>query len=803
MPDSSRLIARRTRFGAAMLVACFAFAGVLTGPVPAEATANTVDLGTLTDFSTFAGTSVDNSGSSVLSGNVGVSPGTTVTGFPPGTVTGAIHTANAAAARAQTDLSAAYADAAGRAPTRSIAGDLAGQTLTAGVYHASAALTVSTTLTLDGQGDPHAVFIFQVNAALNTAAASRIKLTNGAQASQVFWQVFGAATLGASSSFVGTLLCREAVTVGASAGIIGRVASVNGPVTLSSNPINPHGPVQLGAAFDFSVLAATEVLSTGSSTINANIGVSPGTTISGFPPGIYGGEAHTADAVSGQAQIDFRTAYTEITARQATGVLEANPGGQTLTAGIYASGKSVALGSTLTLDGQNNPNSVFILKINGNLTTSAATRIVLANGTKPNRVFWQVTGGTNLGPGTVFSGTLLGTGSIELQSGVRVMGRVLSLSGSVTLLRATFTSLAPIRLGTLAGFSVLAGTAVSNVGPTVLNMSVGVSPGSAITGFPPGTTTYGSVHTADTVAAQAHTDAVAAYHEALALDPTATINGDLAGRTLRSGVYASTTALSVSTVVTLDGQNDPNGVFIFLVDAAFNMAAGSQIRLINGADPTRVFWQVTGAVTLGASAEFAGTVISTGAVTAGDQAVVRGRMISLDGAITLSTNTFDSPLDAPGTLTVTASGATLNSITLDGIATQYATGQSGAWSISDERSTGADWSVSVSATVPTSSAGTVDTVDRQLPVGSLHIAVGPVTAGPGADSASGLSVGTGPLTERPLALLSSNGTQRGAYTFRPTFTLEIPPGAYRSNFSGTIDGSPVVPYVSVITVTIS
>ena len=806
MPGAPSSVRRQTRASSIVgiiFLSCALAVGAVGLSAPASATTlSAVPLGTAAAYSALAGASVANTGPSALSGNVGVSPGGTITGFPPGTLTGTIYRGTAEAATAHNDLTAAYNDAASRARTDTISGDLAGRTLTAGVYRSAAALSVSTMLTLDGLGNPDSVFIFQVAAAMSTAASSRIILTNGAQASRVFWQVSAAVSLGATSSFSGTLLGLEAISVGASTGIIGRVLSVNGAVSLSSNSVNPEGAVQLGTAFDFSVLAATGVVNSGSTAINADVGVSPGTSITGFPPGIIDGQTHTADAQSGQAQTDLRTAYNDITARPASQVLAANPGGQTLTAGVYSSVGSVDLRSTVTLDGQGNPNAVFILKVNGTLTSAAATRIVLANGTKPNRVFWQVTAGTTLGSASSFTGSILGSGAIVLQNGVRVTGRALSMSGSVTLNQATFSSLSPINLRTVANFSVLGGTSVDNVGSTVLNYSVGVSPGTTITGFPPGTSTNGTIHAGDQDAAQAHTDAIAAYNEALALDAATPVSGDLAGMTLRSGVYSSPAAASVSGILTLDGRNDPNGVFIFKVGAAFGTAASSQIRLINGADLNRVFWQVTGAVSLGASSEFAGTVISPAAVSIGAGVSLQGRAISLDASVSLSTNRITSPTTEAGTLTAITDGAALSSVTLNGTTTQYATGSSTSWSVSDERGTGADWSLAISATTPTSAAGTIDTTPRQLPAESLSIAPGPITAATGADPITGLTSATLRLTEQPQSLLASVGRHRGTYTFTPTFTLTIPQDAYRSNFTNAVGGSSLHPYISRITVTV-
>jgi hypothetical protein len=196
----------------------------------------TVDLGTATSYSVLAGTAVVNTGDTDLSGDLGVSPSSTVTGFPPGVVGGAIHAGDSAAATAQAGLLRAIGDASGRAPHTEFSGDIAGRTFHAGVHHTSAELALSGTLTLDAEDDPDAVFIFQADAALNTAAASTVLLVNGAQASNVFWVVGGAAGTGASSVFVGTVMATGAITLGAGTELSGRALSRD-TVTLAGNTV--------------------------------------------------------------------------------------------------------------------------------------------------------------------------------------------------------------------------------------------------------------------------------------------------------------------------------------------------------------------------------------------------------------------------------------------------------------------------------------------------------------------------------------------------------------------------------------
>jgi hypothetical protein len=206
---------------------------------PAAAAVAPVGLGTAGSFAVLAGTTVTNTGPSSISGNLGVSPGTAVTGFPPGTVSnGTIHSADGVAAGAQSDLTTAYNDAAGRSPTANVPGFIgAGQTLSPGVYKASSSLEVGGSLTLDAGGDPNAVFIFQAPSTLITDSASSIILTGDAQACDVFWQVGSSATLGTSSDFSGSILALTSISVNTGDTIAGRALARNGAVTLDDDTI--------------------------------------------------------------------------------------------------------------------------------------------------------------------------------------------------------------------------------------------------------------------------------------------------------------------------------------------------------------------------------------------------------------------------------------------------------------------------------------------------------------------------------------------------------------------------------------
>jgi hypothetical protein len=204
--------------------------------VPAGAVGAPVALGTAATYAVLGGTAVTNTGPTTLTGDLGVSPGTAITGFPPGQASGATHAADAAAAQAQVDTTTAYNDAAGRGPATAIAAELGGQTLVSGVY-AGGSLGLTGTLTLDGQGDAGAVFVLQAASTLVTASGSAVVLIGSANPCNVFWQVGSSATLGTTSTFVGTILALTSITATTGATVNGRLLARNGAVTLDSNSV--------------------------------------------------------------------------------------------------------------------------------------------------------------------------------------------------------------------------------------------------------------------------------------------------------------------------------------------------------------------------------------------------------------------------------------------------------------------------------------------------------------------------------------------------------------------------------------
>jgi hypothetical protein len=498
---------------------------------PVNYTAGAPALGAATGFSVLGWTGVTSGGPTTVSGDVGVSPSIAVTGLPASVVAGSIHAGDAVAAQAQIDLAHAYNDAASRDATSTFAGDQNGLAFHPGVHRTRAAFTLTGNLTLDGDGNPNAIFIFQVDAALNTAADSNVILINGAKAANVFWQVNGAAGTGAPSTFSGTIMAAGAITLGAGGLLIGRALS-QGAVTLANNTIrfsaalpptvsivggatdvtkNPTramagtsnalpaspvsvvvagqtltttvqtdgtwsvtpsallagahdirvsvrdaagnygvgtqtltveinpAPVLLNSSAAYSVLGATGITSSGFTSLSGNLGVSPSTSVAGFPPGTVAGTVHAGDAAAAQAQLDLTSAYDEVAARVPHAIFAGDMIGHTFHDGIYRTDAAFTLTGTMTLDAEGDANAFFIFQVHGALNTAANSTIILLNGAQASHVFWQVTGAVTTGAPSSFCGTIMAAGAITLGAASQLAGRALSY-GLVTLAANAITT---------------------------------------------------------------------------------------------------------------------------------------------------------------------------------------------------------------------------------------------------------------------------------------------------------------------------------------------------------------------------
>ena len=204
-------------------------------------------------------------------------------------------------------------------------------------------------------------------------------------------------------------------------------------------------------------------------------------------------------------------------------------------------------------------------------------------------------------------------------------------------------------LGAAESFAVLGGQTVTNTGPTMINGDVGVLPGSAITGFPPGVVVApGVIHAGDALAAQAQNDVTFAYNALVAQACDFNLTGqDLGGLTLTPGVYCFGTSAQLTGQLRLDVQGDPNAVFIFKIGSTLTTAANSSVVFVNGGPSCNVFWQIGSSATFGIASDLVGNVIALTSATLTTGASVTGRVLAHDGSVTLDTNTIARCVAAP------------------------------------------------------------------------------------------------------------------------------------------------------------
>ena len=218
-------------------------------------------------------------------------------------------------------------------------------------------------------------------------------------------------------------------------------------------------------------------------------------------------------------------------------------------------------------------------------------------------------------------------------SALFVVGMLVGLVGGAS---AAATA---VPLGTADSFAVLAGSGITNTGPTTITGDLGTFPTTTMTGTA-SITVNGTNHAGDTVTQGAKTDLVTAYKTAAGEGPTSPIAANLGGQTLVPGVYNSASSVGLTGTLTLNAGGDPNAVFVFQAGSSLTTASGSQVSMINGAQSCNVFWQVGSSATLGTGSTFRGTVIALTSITVTTGVTVDGRVLARNGAVTLDTDTI-------------------------------------------------------------------------------------------------------------------------------------------------------------------
>jgi Ice-binding-like len=427
------------------------------------AAATDIPLGQCESFSLQAGTAMTFNGrlTTVDTGSIGVAPGNSIIGSFKVSL-GTIQSDSPLAVSCNHDLQVAYnATVAAPCPASNIYAELAGLTLAPGVYCSGSEMKFSaSTLTLDGQGDPNAQWIFQVATALTTATTTSFILENGAKAENVFWAIGSSATIGYSSSFIGNIFAQKAVSFGHDSTIYGRALAQTGvsfesgsSVTLPTSNrrslvqfATADVPLTLGPCATFAILAGTSVNFNGVKTIvkTGSVGVSPGNNIGGsyeIDAGTEEPNTPLAKSCAANLAVLYNQASTAKCSANHT-LQTSDLAGVVLTPGVYcsATGKFTLSAATVTLDALGNPNAQWVFQTVTTLDTSTATSFKLINGAQAANVFWAIGTSASIGYSSNFVGTIFAQGAVNCDTSSVIVGRGLAMT-AVTFASGGYISL--------------------------------------------------------------------------------------------------------------------------------------------------------------------------------------------------------------------------------------------------------------------------------------------------------------------------------------------------------------------------
>ena len=407
-------------------------------------------LGTTADFVLFSSIGpVTNTGISQYTGNVGTNNGSS-TGF--GNVNGVMHDNDGASVTAKNDLLIAYGQLNSATVTTTLTATLLGngQTLLAGVYAINAAATMNGGLTLDAKGNANAVFIFRVQGSLSAAASSKVYLTNGALACNVFWQVEGLVSLAAGTTMRGTIIANNAaINMNTGDTLEGRALSINGAITgdglLAYTPIGCSSPVHngpvapaLGAVGCYAIFSSSgAVTNSGVTHVTGDVGSNSGSA-SGFNPLFVTGTVHSIpDGSTSQCAADLHNVYMYLNnlVPDIELLYPAQFGRNlVLTPHTYLLNGAVTFTDSLYLNAEGNANAVFVIQVNGALSTSTYSRVKLINLAQAKNVYWKIEGAVSINNYSIFCGNIVANNGAlgAFNTGVVLNGRALTTVGALT-----------------------------------------------------------------------------------------------------------------------------------------------------------------------------------------------------------------------------------------------------------------------------------------------------------------------------------------------------------------------------------
>jgi len=416
--------------------------------IPNAIFGETINLGTSVNFVLFSTNgAVSNSGISQLTGNIGTNNGSS-TAF--GNVNGVMHDNDGTSAQCAADLLIAYNQLNSTIPTNFIAPLLGnGVTLFAGIYSVDGAATLNNELILDAKNDPNAQFIFKLNGSFSTGAASKVTLINGALACNVFWKVEGLVSMASGTSMKGTVIVNNAaIIISTGSKLEGRALTTTGAITvngiLAYTPVGCGSAVHLGPAAPNLATTACYVLfsangsvtNSGITTLKGDVGTNVGLT-TGFNALLVNGTIHPIpDLSTAQTAADLLNVYNylNVLPKDIELLYPAQFGrGLVLTPHTYLMNAAAQLTDTVFLNAEGNANAVFVIQINGALSTSTYSNVVLMNGAQSKNVFWKVEGAVNINNYSTFRGTLVNNNGAlgALNTGVELDGRALTTNGAL------------------------------------------------------------------------------------------------------------------------------------------------------------------------------------------------------------------------------------------------------------------------------------------------------------------------------------------------------------------------------------